>query len=90
MALNIKNPAVERLAAEVAALTGESKTEAIRQALLDRRQRLVIRRGKTTKTARLQRLMRNRIWPAIPAHLLGQRISKQEREGILGYGPDGV
>ena len=32
MALNIKNPDVERLAAEVADLTGESKTEAIRRA----------------------------------------------------------
>ena len=27
MALNIKNPQVERLAADVAALTGESKTK---------------------------------------------------------------
>lgn len=33
MALNIKNREVERLAAEIAALTGESKTEAIRRAL---------------------------------------------------------
>jgi len=33
MALNIKNPEVERLAADVARLTGESKTEAIRRAL---------------------------------------------------------
>ena len=33
MALNIKNAEVERLAAEVARLTGESKTEAIRRAL---------------------------------------------------------
>ena len=33
MALNLKNDEVERLATEVARLTGESKTEAIRQAL---------------------------------------------------------
>ena len=35
MALNLKNAAVERLAAEVARLTGESKTEAIRRALAE-------------------------------------------------------
>ena len=40
MALNLKNDEVELLAAEVAHLTGESKTEAIRQALLERRRRL--------------------------------------------------
>ena len=40
MALNLKNAAVERLAAEVARLTGESKTEAIRRALDERRRRL--------------------------------------------------
>jgi hypothetical protein len=40
MALNLKNAQVERLAAEVAKLTGESKTEAIRRALEERRRRL--------------------------------------------------
>ena len=34
MGLNIKNSEVERLATEIAASTGETKTEAIRQALL--------------------------------------------------------
>ena len=33
MALNIKDPETERLAAEVAALTGQTKTGAIRYAL---------------------------------------------------------
>ena len=40
VALTIKNAEVERLAAEVAALTGESKTQAIRVALEERRRRL--------------------------------------------------
>ena len=40
MALNIKNADVERLAEELARLTGESKTEAIRKALDERRRRL--------------------------------------------------
>jgi antitoxin VapB len=38
--LNIKNPEVERLAAELSDMTGESKTQAIRTALLERRRRL--------------------------------------------------
>jgi antitoxin VapB len=78
MGLNIKNPEVERLAAEVADLARESKTEAIRRALLDRRQRLIVRRGNTAKRDRLQRLLWNRIWPEIPAELLGRQISKPE------------
>ena len=40
MALNLKNDEVERLAAEVAGMTGESKTEAIRRALDERKRRL--------------------------------------------------
>lgn len=90
MPLNIKNPEVERLAAEVAALTRESKTEAIRRALLDRKQRLAVRRGSPAKQDRLLALLRNRIWPEIPPGVRGRRVSKKERERILGYGPWGV
>lgn len=43
MALSIKNREVERLAEELAEVTGETKTEAIRRALEDRRQRLAAR-----------------------------------------------
>ena len=39
MALNIKNPEVERLATEVAQLARETKTEAIRRALEERKAR---------------------------------------------------
>ncbi len=90
MALNIKNPEVERLANEVASLAGETKTEAIRRALLDRRQRLLIYRSGSGRRERLRALLEQRIWPEIPASLRGRRISKQERGEILGYGPDGV
>ena len=90
MALNIKNPEVERLAKEVAALARETKTEAIRRALLDRKQRLIVPRGNTAKPDRLARLLRDRIWPQIPAGISGRPISKKESEKILGYGPHGV
>lgn len=91
MALNIKNPEVERLAAEVASLAGETKTEAIRRALADRKERLTVRRVDSGKEARLLRLLRNEIWPSIPKELRGgPPLSKEEKEKILGYGPGGV
>lgn len=48
MALSLKDPETDRLAREVAALTGESLTEAVRQALAERLRREQLRRGKTS------------------------------------------
>ncbi len=90
MALNIKNPEVERLAAEVARLANETKTGAIRQALADRRQRLLARGGRANRRERLEIFLRSRIWPQIPKELLHRRVSKKQREKILGYGSGGV
>jgi hypothetical protein len=42
-----KNLRVERFVAEVARLAGESKTEAVRRALEERRERLALRVGRT-------------------------------------------
>jgi antitoxin VapB len=47
MALNIRNPEAERLAAELAKQTGESKTEAVTKALRDRLMR--VRRERTKR-----------------------------------------
>jgi antitoxin VapB len=89
MALNIKNAEVERLAAEVARLTGESKTEAIRRALADRRQRL-----RQTSTAdrrrRVLRFLEKKVWPGLPKDQVGRRLSRADEDEILGYGPGGV
>ena len=90
MALNIKNATVERLAADVAVLANDSKTEAIRRALMERKERLMAHRLKAGKRERLEPLLRNRIWPQIPTHVRGRRLSKRQREAILGYGPAGV
>jgi len=90
MALNIKNSEVEQLAAEVAGITGESKTEAIRQALLERRSRLVLWRSGGDRLAAMLGALERDIWPRIPAEILGRPISRAEREEILGYGPDGI
>ena len=89
MALNLKNGDVERLAAEVARLTGESKTEAIRVALEERRRRLKAV-APTERRARLLRLLRERVWPAIPKTERGRRLTQDEEDRILGYGKEGV
>jgi hypothetical protein len=47
-------------------------------------------RLKAGKQERLDALLRNRIWPQVSAHVRGRRLSKRQREAILGYGPAGV
>ena len=89
MALNLKNPEVERLAAEVARLTGESKTEAIRRALDERRRRLT-RPSIAERRKRVLRFLETRVWSSIPKDQLGRRLTREEEEDILGYGPGGV
>jgi antitoxin VapB len=89
MALNIKNVEVERLAAEVARLAGESKTEAIRRALDERRQRL---RNRSTdeRRARVLKFLEKKVWPTVPKNQLGRPLSRSEEDEILGYGKGGV
>ena len=89
MPLNIKNQEVEDLATEVARLAKETKTEAIRRALLERKARLRLRPAPLARRARLEALLQNRIWPEIPAEIRGKHLTKEEKEKILGYGPEG-
>jgi antitoxin VapB len=90
VALNIKNEEVERLAGEVARMTGESKTEAIRRALAERRQRLAYRVSPIDRQARVLRFLESEVWPRIPADQLGRRLSRDEEDEILGYGLEGT
>lgn len=89
MPLNIKNAEVERLAAEVARLTGESKTEAIRRALDERRRRLSGASVKDRRT-RVLKFLQTKVWPSIPDAQRGRRLTREEEDAILGYGPTGV
>jgi antitoxin VapB len=90
MALNIKNPDVERLASELAAATGESKTEVIRQALLERKARLRYRVDESARRERVHRFLEEEVWSRIPAEQLGRPPGREEREAILGYASDGI
>lgn len=90
MALNIKDPETERLAAEVAALAAETKTRAINVALRERKARLTAARVAAGRGERLRRFLTEEAWPQVPVEVLGTAVSKTEREQILGYGPEGV
>jgi antitoxin VapB len=90
MATNIKNPEVERLIEEVAALTGESKTEAVRRSLDERRQRLAYRVAGSDRLARLQRLLESEVWPRVPEAERGRRLSRDEEDALLGYDETGT
>jgi antitoxin VapB len=89
MALNIKNPEVERLATEVAQLARETKTEAIRRALEERKARLKVSPSREEKYRRTMEYLRREVWPNIPEEDRGKVMTKQEEEEILGIGPNG-
>ncbi|MFN8033702.1 MAG: type II toxin-antitoxin system VapB family antitoxin [Mycobacterium sp.] len=82
MALNIKDPEVDRLAAELATQWGTTKTDAIRRAL--KSQLSVLQACRTDQRESLLEVMRTEIWPLLDDR---QPLSKAEREQILGYDP---
>jgi len=90
MPLNIKNPEVERLIDEIAGLTGETKTDAVRKALEERKARLAYRISGNNRGARLKRFLELEVWPQVPRKELGRRLPRRQEEEILGYGKEGV
>ena len=90
MALNIKNSEVEELATEIARITGESKTEAVRRALAERRARLSFRVTEQSRGARIRRFLEREVWARVPKDQIGRAPDRAEREGILGYEDEGV
>ncbi|MFH1574770.1 MAG: type II toxin-antitoxin system VapB family antitoxin [Acidobacteriota bacterium] len=90
MPLNIKNPEVERLVAEVAEMTGETKTEAVRRSLEERKSRLAFRVSGLGAGRRLKAFLTQEVWPQIPEEELGRRLSRDQEEEILGYGENGI
>ena len=81
MGLNIKNAEVERLATEVARMAGESKTEAIRKALAERKQ-LLQAEGKGDRVDETMRWLREEVWPNLPPEVRGKRIPKAEWDAL--------
>ncbi len=90
MALNIKDLETERLAAEVATMAGESKTRAVKVALQERKERLALRIVRRDRGQEILRFLEEEVWRQVPRGRLGKRLSRKQREAILGYGPAGV
>jgi antitoxin VapB len=90
VALTIKNAEVERLAAEVARLTGETKTQAIRVALEERRRRLSCGIDPEARKAEALEWLEREVWSHVPPELRGRPHDTHADDEILGYGPDGV
>lgn len=87
LALNIRNPEANRLAAEVAALAGESKTDAVIQALQERLQRL---RSQQAAQPDARTLLVNRL-DQIALRCAARPIRDQRSaEQILGYDASGL
>jgi antitoxin VapB len=89
VALNIKNAEVERLATEVSKLAHETKTEAIRRALEERKARLKVGASPEERYRRTLEYLQREVWPFIPPEVRGKPITKEEEEEILGIGPHG-
>jgi antitoxin VapB len=85
MALNIKDAATEQLAREVAAMTGESKTGAIRTSLRERKERLTLQHPTGDRERALRDLLEREIWPSLPPGMRGHGPSPSEQDEILGY-----
>lgn len=82
MALNIRSPEAERLASELARLTGESKTEAVTRALRDRLARLRRERTRRSLADELDEIAR---------HCAGLPVrDPRTPEEILGYDERGL
>ena len=90
MALTIKNAEVERLATEVARLTGETKTQAIRVALEERRERLTEHGDADLRYAEAIRWLETEVWVHIPPEERGRPHDSARDDAIIGYGPTGL
>ncbi len=82
MALNLRNKEAERLAADLARLTGESKTDAVIQALRDRLARLSRQRSKRRLADDLDEIGKH--CASLPI------LDARPDEEILGYDENGL
>jgi hypothetical protein len=87
MALTIENPEIEQLAAEVAALSALTETEAVRDALLRERSRLEASK-KLPNGEEILCYLREKVWPTLPPGA-SVPLTRDQEDQILGHGPDG-
>ena len=82
MALNIRNQETEKLAEAIAAMTGETKTQAVTEALKERLETLKRRRQRRSVADRLDEIAKH--CAALPV------LDKRSPDEILGYDEHGL
>ncbi len=87
MALYIKDPAVTQLAAQLAAITGESKTEAIRIALEERATRISVASAQRNRRVEMARILGRRVPSMIRAGDRKSSLTLEEVQELLAYSP---
>ena len=85
--MSIKNPEVEQLAEELSRAAKTSKTEVIRQALREKKERMQAV-GEGDRTERIRTYLETRVWPHLKKGA-SRRWTKAEEERALGYGKHG-
>ena len=82
MVLSIKDPEADRLARQLAELTGESLTDAVKQALNDRIEQETRRRG--------DKLDRNRLDDIVQRLAALPTVDDRAPEELIGYDAEGL
>jgi len=71
-------------------VAGETKTGAIRRALLDRKARLAETEPTPEHVDGFQVFLEREVWPIVPADQIGRRLTRSEEDEILGYEEHGA
>ena len=83
MALSLKDPETDSLARQVASLTGETLTEAVRTSLAERLRRERLKRGRTSSLGEEIDAVVRRV-AALPM------LDERSADAIIGYDETGV
>lgn len=78
------------IAAEIAALTGESTEIVILHALQESLRRLTAPTSSSERARRILTILETSLWQNTSESRLGQSITREREDEILGYGPEGV
>lgn len=85
--LNLKNEEVVALVDELAELTGESKTAAVRNAVEERIHRI---RASRRDPASIRRNLEAELWSRIKPDYRGRELSTDEIDRMTGYDEHGL
>ncbi len=85
--IHVKDPKIVRLATRLAALTGESRIEAIRTALEERMARLPGASAQNNRRAELVRVLGCGMSTMIRAGRRKTKLTAEEIQELLAYGP---